>query len=64
MAQRKHYIYGINQFSTLREITTIEKWSIGNKIKFMDLEIFKGFNFHNCGEQDIKLHQEKENKFL
>ena len=54
----------INRFNTLRESITIDKWSIGNKIKYMDLEIFKGFNFHISSKLDLKLHQKKENKFL
>ena len=35
----------------LRESIEIDKWSIGNKVAYMDLEIFK-------------LHQKQENKFL
>ena len=54
----------INQFNMLQESIPIDNWSIGNKIKYIDLEIFKGFNFHINGKLDIKLHQKKENKFL
>ena len=48
----------------LQESITIDKWSIGNNIEYMDLEIFKGFNFHNSKKLDIKLHQKKEKKIF
>ena len=37
---KEDIIYWINQFNMLRESITIDKWSIGNKIEYMDLKIF------------------------
>ena len=48
----------------LRKSIKIDKWSIGNKVEYMDLEIFKGSRFYTCGKMDIKLHQINENKCL
>ena len=57
---KEDIIYWINQFNMLRESITIDKWSIGNNVEYMDLEMFKGFNFHINGKLDIKLHQKKD----
>ena len=57
-------IYWITQFNMLRESIKIDKWSIGNKVEYMDLKIYKGSRFFTCGKMNVKLHQKKENKWL
>ena len=37
--------YWIDQFNSLRKTITIDKWSFGNHVEFMDLYIYKGQKF-------------------
>ena len=47
---KEDILYWIKQFNVPWESIKIDKWSIGNKIGYMDLEIFKGSRFHSCGK--------------
>ena len=61
---KEDIVYWIAQFNKLRESIKIDKWSIRNKVEYMDLEIYTGSRFFKCRKMDLKLHQKKENKFL
>ena len=54
----------VNAFNNLREHIFIDNWQFGNKVAFMDLEIFKGKNFYICGKLSIKVYQKPENKYM
>ena len=45
--------YWVSEFNSLRETITIDKFSFGNSVEFMDLYIYKGDEFFVTGKLDI-----------
>ena len=41
--------YWRSQFNGLRKTITIDKWSFGNHVEYMDLFIYKGDKFYSSG---------------
>ena len=52
-ASKTEFEMWVNEFNTLRETITIDKFKYGNEVDFMDLLIFKGDNFLDNGKFDI-----------
>ena len=52
--ERKTWNTGFNQFNGLRKTITIDKWTFGNHVEFMDLYIYKGNKFYTSGFLDFK----------
>ena len=48
----------------LRETIKIDNWTFGTRVEYMDLDMYKGSRFYECGIFDVGLHQKPENKFL
>ena len=44
-SNKKEFLQWVNEFNNLRKDIFIDKWQFGNKIAFMNLEIFKGKTF-------------------
>ena len=61
---RQDFEYWVSQFNSLRETITIDKYSYGDYVEFMDLFIFKGDNFDTSGKFDISVFQKQENKYM
>ena len=56
--------YWIDQFNSLRKTITIDKWSFGNHVEFMDLYIYKGEQFFSSGILDFKIFQKEINRYI
>ena len=56
--------YWINQFNSLRKTITINTWSFGNHVEFMDLYIYKGDKFYTSGILDFKIYQKEINRYM
>ena len=56
--------YWIDQFNSLRKTITIDKWSFGNHVEFMDLYIYKGEKFYTSGILDFKIFQKEINRCM
>jgi len=56
--------YWIDQFNSLRKTITIDKWSFGNHVEFMDLYIYKGEKFYTSGILDFKIFQKEINRYM
>ena len=39
-SNKKEFLQRVNEFNNLRKNIFIDKWQFGNKVAFMDLEIF------------------------
>ena len=57
---KKEFEYWVAQFNLLRDTITIDKFSYGDHVEFMDLLIFKGDDFETSGEFDISVFQKEE----
>ena len=64
MGGKKEFEYWVSQFNSLRDTITIDKYSYGDYVEFMDLFIFKGDNFSTNGKFDISIFQKEENKYM
>ena len=64
MGSKKEFEYWVSQFNSLRDTITIDKYSYGDYVEFMDLFIFKGDNFSTNGKFDISIFQKEENKYM
>ena len=60
--RKKDVKYWISQFNSLRKTITIDKWSFGNHVEFMDLYIYKGDKFYTSGILDFKIFQKDINR--
>ena len=56
---KKEFEYWVSQFNLLRETITIDKYSYGDYVEFMDLFIFKGDDFSTSGKFDISVFQKR-----
>ena len=54
----------LNEFNKLHKNIFIEKWTFGNHVAYMDLNIFKGNNFHDTGILSLKVYQKSENHYV
>ena len=63
-SNKKDLLLQGNEFKCLPKNIFIDKWQFGNKVAFMDLEIFKGKNFYIGGKLSIKVYQKQENKYM
>ena len=54
----------VDQFNSLRKTITIDKWSFGNNVEFMDLYIYKGEKFYTSGILDFKIFQKDINRYM
>ena len=54
----------VDQFNSLRKTITIDKWSFGNHVEFMDLYIYKGDKFYTSGILDFKIFQKDINRYI
>ena len=63
-ASKTEFEKWVNEFNTLRETITIDKFKYGNEVDFMDLLIVKGDNFLNDGKLDISVFQKEVNKYM
>ena len=61
---KKDVKYWIDQFNSLRKTITIDKWSFGNHVEFMDLYIYKGDKFYTSGILDFKIFQKDINRYI
>ena len=61
-------LYSKDSFKTVleswkeRKTITIDKWSFGNHVEFMDLYIYKGNKFYTSGILDFKIFQKDINR--
>ena len=62
--RKKDVKYWISQFNSLRKTITIDKWSFGNNVEFMDLYIYKGEKFYTSGILDFKIFQKEINRYM
>ena len=62
--KKKDVKYWISQFNSLRKTITIDKWSFGNHVEFMDLYIYKGDKFYSSGILDFKNFQKDINRYM
>ena len=63
-SNKKEFLQWVKEFNNLRENIFIDKWQFGNKVAFMDLEIFKGKNFYICVKLSIKVYYKPENNYM
>ena len=62
--KKKDVKYWINQFNSLRKTITIDKWSFGNHVEFMDLYVYEGDKFYSSGILDFKIFQNDINRYM
>ena len=60
MGNKKKFEYWVSQFNSLRHTVTIDKYSYGDYVEFMDLFIFKGDDFTASGKFDVTIFQTKK----
>ena len=63
-ANKSEFEYWVSEFNALRETITIDKFSYGQNVDFMDLHIYKGEDFAETGKLDISIFQKKDNKYM
>ena len=51
----------VTEFNNLPENVSMDKWSFGNNVMFMDLFINKGKDFYVNGKLEIQFYQKHEN---
>ena len=61
---KKEFEYWVNQLNLLRDTVTIDKFSYGDCVEFVDLLIFRGDDFEISGKFDISVFQKEENKYM
>ena len=63
-ANKFEFEYWVSEFNLLRDTITIEKFSYGDSVDFMDLHIYKADDFAKKGKFDISIFQKKCNKYM
>ena len=63
-ANKTEFEYWVSKFNLLRDTITIDKFSYGDSVDFMDLHIYKADNFASTGKFDISIFQKKSNKYM
>ena len=63
-ANKFEFEYWVSEFNLLRDTITIDKFSHGNSVDFMDLHIYKADDFASKGKFDISIFQKKCNKYM
>ena len=58
---KKDVEYWISKFNNLVKSITIDKFTYGPEVAFMDIVIYKGNRFYEKGFFDIKIFQKKQN---
>ena len=61
---KTEFIAWLNKFNALRKEITIDEWTCGNDINFMDLYIYKSEAFFKRGKFDISTCQKPSNKYM
>ena len=61
---KKDVKYWIDQFNSLRKTITIDKWSFGNHVEFMDLYIYEGEKFYMSGTLHFQIFQKEINRYM
>jgi len=63
-ANKIEFEYWVSEFNLLRDTITIDKFSYGDSVDFMDLHIYKADDFASKGKFDISIFQKKCNKYM
>ena len=61
---KMEFITWVNEFNTLQNEITIDKWSFGKSVNFMDLFIYKAADFFTKGKLNISTYQKPSNKYM
>ena len=56
--------YWVSEFNLLWETITIDKFSYGDSVEFMNLFMYKGDNFMGTEKLDTSVFLKRENKYM